>query len=294
MGLLILKCVFLLLTQVGSVYAATAQPCAPEACGLPSCRCAGTDIPGGLAANATPQMITISFDDAVRVIDHEMFFKRILAGRKNPNGCDIRFTFFVSHDNTDYALLQTLAAEGHEMASHSITHRTELDTWWHGGSVENMTGEIVGMRDMMQTWGGLPRDSVKGWRAPFLATSENQIRVLQANNFTYESSMQTPPGTGPSRSTTSLPCVTLLLPVPLRPTRGCGSSQTYVSYRKMAPAVECLTVARTRRTSSKSMTCLWPTLSDITMAIEHLSGYTSMRLGSLTQLRTALKDCCSF
>ena len=192
MGLLILKCLFLLLTQVGSVYAATAQPCAPEACSLPSCRCAGVDIPGGLAANATPQMITISFDDAVRVIDHEMFFKRILAGRKNPNGCDIRFTFFVSHDYTDYALLQTLAAEGHEMASHSITHRTELDTWWHGGSVEDMTGEIVGMRDMMQTWGGLPRDSVKGWRTPFLATSENQIRVLQANNFTYESSMQTP------------------------------------------------------------------------------------------------------
>ena len=123
-----------------------------------------------------------------------------------------------------------------------------------------------------------------------------RTKLASCKLITSRTSLQCrpPPGTGPSRSTTSLPCVALLLPVPLRPTRGCGSSQTYVSYRKMAPAVECLTVARTRRTSSKSMTCLWPTLSDITMAIEHLSGYTSRQLGSLTQLRTALKDCCSF
>ena len=164
----------------------------PAACELPDCRCAGTDIPGGLLANNTPQMITISFDDALRVLDHEMFFETILSGRTNPNGCQPRFTFFVSHDNTDYALLQTLAVEGHEMASHSITHRTELNTWWHGGSVENMTSEIVGMQDMMRVWGGVTRESIKGWRTPFLATSENQIKALQANNFTYESSMQTP------------------------------------------------------------------------------------------------------
>ena len=192
MKCLILACLFLLTTHIGSVHGAVAQQCVPEACSLPECRCAGTDIPGGLAASATPQMITISFDDALRVIDHEMFFKRILANRTNPNGCESRFTFFVSHDNTDYALLQTLAADGHEMASHSITHRTELGSWWHGGSVDDMASEIVGMQDMMRVWGGVTRESIKGWRTPFLATSENQIKVLHAHNFTYECSMQTP------------------------------------------------------------------------------------------------------
>lgn len=42
-----------------------AQPCSPAICKLPSCRCSGTDIPGSLPKKEVPQIIMLSFDDAV-------------------------------------------------------------------------------------------------------------------------------------------------------------------------------------------------------------------------------------
>ena len=42
-----------------------AQPCSPDVCKLPDCRCSGTDIPGNLQRVKVPQMIMLSFDDAV-------------------------------------------------------------------------------------------------------------------------------------------------------------------------------------------------------------------------------------
>lgn len=33
-----------------------AEPCDPEACKLPNCRCSSTDIPGNLQARDTPQV----------------------------------------------------------------------------------------------------------------------------------------------------------------------------------------------------------------------------------------------
>lgn len=42
-----------------------AQPCSPDVCKLPDCRCSGTDIPGKLQREKVPQMIMLSFDDAV-------------------------------------------------------------------------------------------------------------------------------------------------------------------------------------------------------------------------------------
>ena len=42
-----------------------AQPCSPAICKLPSCRCSGTDIPGSLPKKEVPQIIMLTFDDAV-------------------------------------------------------------------------------------------------------------------------------------------------------------------------------------------------------------------------------------
>ena len=41
--------------------------------------------------------------------------------RKNPNGCPIRATFFVSHQYTNYRDVQHLWNLGHEIAIHSVT-----------------------------------------------------------------------------------------------------------------------------------------------------------------------------
>ena len=42
-----------------------AQPCSPDVCKLPDCRCSGIGIPGNLPREKVPQMIMLTFDDAI-------------------------------------------------------------------------------------------------------------------------------------------------------------------------------------------------------------------------------------
>ncbi len=165
-----------------------AQQCDQSKCKLPDCRCASTSIPGGLPASETPQIITISFDDALRVQDYTTYYAKVFtANRTNPNGCPISLTFFASHNYTNYALMEDLYyTNGYEMADHSVTHREPVD-WWTHATVEALTNEIVGQKEIEEYWGNVP--DVYGFRVPFLATSENEIEVLYENKFTYEASM---------------------------------------------------------------------------------------------------------
>lgn len=41
--------------------------------------------------------------------------------RKNPNGCPIHATFYISHEYNNYQYVQKLWNGGHEIAAHSIT-----------------------------------------------------------------------------------------------------------------------------------------------------------------------------
>ena len=180
----------LLLLPLPPVGATPAKPCVEADCKLPNCRCASTDIPGGLPPNQTPQIVTISFDDGLRVEDYERYYSQFLNGRKNPNGCPIPLTFFITHNYTDYALTEDLFSAGHEAADHSVTHREE--PWWLNASVADLTAEIVDMQTILLAWANIARSNVIGYRAPYLATSENEIKALYDSNFTYECSMTTP------------------------------------------------------------------------------------------------------
>lgn len=84
-----------------------APKCRPEDCHLPFCFCSadGTTIPGGLTREQTPQMVMVTFDDAVHgQIDEEII--RILdQSILSPNNCTLKGTFFVSHANTDYSMV---------------------------------------------------------------------------------------------------------------------------------------------------------------------------------------------
>ena len=54
-----------------------AQPCVADQCKLPSCRCASTAIPGGLAPQDTPQIVVFSYDDALRVQDYDTYYSKV-------------------------------------------------------------------------------------------------------------------------------------------------------------------------------------------------------------------------
>lgn len=69
-----------------------------------------------------PQMIILTFDDAINPENWDLYTKKLFTQeRKNSNGCPIRATFFVSHEYTNYQQVQKLWNEGHEIAVHSIT-----------------------------------------------------------------------------------------------------------------------------------------------------------------------------
>lgn len=101
-----------------------AEPCDPQQCQLPECYCSkdGTLIPGRLEPNQVPQMIVLTFDDAINFENWELYSKKLFTPqRKNPNGCPIRSTFYVSHQYTNYQQVQKLWNDGHEIGVHSIT-----------------------------------------------------------------------------------------------------------------------------------------------------------------------------
>mgnify|MGYP002051870658 CR=1 FL=1 len=51
-------------------------------------------------------MIVITFDDAVNHNNYEEIERFLNSNLKNPNSCDIKTTFFVSHQYNNYSMVQ--------------------------------------------------------------------------------------------------------------------------------------------------------------------------------------------
>lgn len=67
-------------------------------------------------------MITLTFDGAVNHENWELYTRQLFTPeRRNPNNCEIRATFFVTHQYTNYRHVQKLWNDGHEIAVNSIT-----------------------------------------------------------------------------------------------------------------------------------------------------------------------------
>jgi len=167
-----------------------ALPCNPATCKLPNCFCSfnGKAIPGGLKKGDTPQMITITFDDALNVGNHDLFEELFNSGRKNPNGCNIKGTFFVSHRYSNYSMAQELYRRGHDISVHSISHNND-PSFWTKGSVEDWTSEMVGHKFILEEFAKIPGNEVKGLRAPLLRVGSNSQYEMMKGNFLYDSTM---------------------------------------------------------------------------------------------------------
>ena len=91
-----------------------------------------------MSAKRLPQLVILTFDDSLNDLNKKLYesifhpirrlvhfdvqlhhFKII---SRNPNGCPISATFYVSHEWTDYGHVQNMYSDGHEIASHSISH----------------------------------------------------------------------------------------------------------------------------------------------------------------------------
>ncbi|KAF7281270.1 chitin deacetylase-like protein serp [Rhynchophorus ferrugineus] len=171
-----------------------APPCDPAVCSLPDCFCSedGTTIPGDLPAKDVPQMITVTFDDAINNNNIELYKEIFNGKRKNPNGCDIKSTFFISHKYTNYSAVQEMHRKGHEIAVHSITHNDD-ENFWSNASVEDWAREMGGQRLITEKFANITDNSVVGVRAPYLRVGgNNQFTMMEDQAFLYDSTITAP------------------------------------------------------------------------------------------------------
>ena len=92
--------------------------CDAKNCVLPLCKCSNGEVPGNIDLEETPMMVGLTFNGILT--SHTMrFVKRILNPVfKNPNGCPVQATFFLSHEaeeKTEYCLVQSLFNNNNEI-----------------------------------------------------------------------------------------------------------------------------------------------------------------------------------
>ena len=179
-----------------------APVCDTTICKLPDCFCSedGTQVPGGLCSvgpagaecQNVPQMVTVTFDDAINNNNMDLYSEIFNGQRKNPNGCDIKATFFVSHKYTNYTATQLIHQMGHEIGAHSITHR-DSEKFWTGASVDDWAKEMAGSRLIIDKFSNITDNSVVGLRAPYLRVGGNaQFTMMEEQAFLYDSSITAP------------------------------------------------------------------------------------------------------
>ena len=85
--------IFLLVATLATLWRLSlgqdAERCDPSYCRLPNCFCGGSQIPGDLDKERTPQFVLLTFDDAVNGLNRK-FFEDLFKNRNNPNGCPIK------------------------------------------------------------------------------------------------------------------------------------------------------------------------------------------------------------
>lgn len=162
-----------------------ASKCDADSCLLPDCLCGSKYPPRNLHRRDVPQLVLLTFDDSVNDLNRKLYRDIFNRRRRNPNGCRIKATFYVSHEWTDYSQVQNLYADGHEIASHSISH-----SFGEQFSKTTWLKEIAGQRELLAAFAGINIHEVRGMRAPYLAIGGNNMYdMLYEANFTYDSSM---------------------------------------------------------------------------------------------------------
>ncbi|CAB3400850.1 unnamed protein product [Caenorhabditis bovis] len=147
--------------------------------------------PGGLHPKETPQFVILTFDDAVNgktFPDYKDLFEHDVI--KNPNGCDVKATFFISHEWTNYDAVNWLVQKNMEIASNSISHMSleheDTNRWLN---------EMDGQRRILAKFGGVPEESIIGIRAPQLALGgDDQFEMMSGAGFVWDNSMSANPG----------------------------------------------------------------------------------------------------
>merc|ERR1711970_1005414 len=190
--------IFLVAALIGQTQSQTCEEaplCVVSECTLPDCFCSGNetvlDQQEVDQGHKKPQIVYLTFDDALSAAADTQFYQELFGTPtnhtySNPNGCALRATHFITHSYTDYSLVNKWWHYGHEIASHSVTHRNDLK-YWEGMTPEEFKAEAVGQRRITGQFAALDPCEIKGWRSPFLqGTGDTMYSVLEEENFDYD------------------------------------------------------------------------------------------------------------
>merc|ERR1712126_272893 len=214
-------------TTTGKEGCPEAKKCDITQCSLPVCFCSGneTTLEGDHNMTDKPQIVYLTFDDALSKTASDQFYEKLFGTSatsfpfSNPNGCAIRATHFVTHSYTDYSLVNKYWHMGHEIASHSITHRNNL-TYWAGCRKRSGRRKLWDRERSRRSFPPLIRVKLKVCVLP----SFREVETISSLCWRIITSSTTVPGPPGSLDTRTLCWDCILIHWTLRPFRTVKSS----------------------------------------------------------------------
>ncbi|XP_060518574.1 chitin deacetylase 8 [Cylas formicarius] len=167
-----------------------AQQCSDDLCKIDEeCRCSSTANP--VAKDQAPQLIALTFFEAVTQDLFDTYWDPLLFNRINPDGNVVGATFFVPHEYTDYERVNDLYNYGFEIGVHSIT-KNNLQSYWRNAPQELLEQEFGGQKKIISKFANIPEKDIIGVRTPQLQLNGNySISAFVDAGFKYDSSWPT-------------------------------------------------------------------------------------------------------
>ena len=154
--------------------------CDPATC-TGACHCPSLSAPGGLTGSSIPQFVLVTHDDAISQLANTVV-RSAIDGFKNPNGCNVVATWFTTSTGTDCDLAKALMDQNHEIALHTVNHKSLLP------DMQGMEQEIMGAKEDLAKC-GIPKEKMLGFRSPYLIHNPAVRGILKKNNLLYDSSI---------------------------------------------------------------------------------------------------------
>ncbi|XP_028131891.2 chitin deacetylase 8 [Diabrotica virgifera virgifera] len=166
-----------------------AKPCESDSCTIGNnCRCSSQASPLGGNLTEYPQLISLTFDEAVTQHIYDNSWITLLGNIYNPDDKPISGTFFVPHEYTSYQRVNDLYNFGFEIGVHSIT-KDFRQNYWRYATLDTLTKEFKGQKQIISTYANIPAEAIIGVRTPQLQLAGNtSIEAYIASELAYDSS----------------------------------------------------------------------------------------------------------
>lgn len=151
-----------------------------------NCKCASKKIPGNIPLSDTPQFIMLTFDDIPEYKTLYDLTQTIIPLQKDISirdglGCVVRPTLYAQSYTADFALAAYFEKLGVEIALHSVTHTTSMNT-----NAKTWNAEISTCYNDFLKLSSIKK--ISGFRAPFLETNDNMYAAMTQIPLLYDSS----------------------------------------------------------------------------------------------------------